>query len=125
MKEAWLLRSTADRPGGKHIEYRGGTVAITKARLTATYAAEPVSTDMADLEPHEIVIRPECLGGEYIDGKLRGKGLDARQIREARSKVREYLDLLLDGRGVEMTDDAYDMLVNMTIHLIEESSKVE
>ena len=125
MKEAGLPWSTADRPGGKYIEYRSGMVASTKAQLTATYVVEPVSTDMAGLEPSEIVIKAECLKDEYIDGRLREKGLDARQIREARAKVRAYLDTLLGGRGVDMTDDAYDMLVNMAIHLIEESSKVE
>ena len=117
--------STADRPGGKYTEYKNGMVAITKAPLTATYVVEQVSTDMAGLEPYEIVIKSECLKDEYIDGKLREKGLDARQIREARAKVRAYLGTFMGDRGVDMTDDAYDMLVNMAIHLIEESSKVE
>ena len=71
------------------------------------------------------MIRRECLEGGYIDDRLRARGLDAEQIREAKSKVRAYLDLVLKDKAVDMTDDAYDMLVNMAIHLIEESSKAE
>lgn len=89
------------------------------------YVLDPVSTDMSDLASYEIVTRSEYLEDGYIDGKLRERGLDARQIREAKSKVRAYLDLLLKDKGVDMTDDAYDVLVNMAIHLIDESSKVE
>lgn len=125
MEGTVLARSTADRPGSKYIEYGGGMVAITEAPRTITYAIEPVGIDTTDPESHEIVINRECLKDEYIDDKLRAKGLDALQIREARSKVRTYLDMLLKDKGVDMTDDAYDMLVNMAIHLIEESSKVE
>ena len=78
-----------------------------------------------DLDSYEIVIKHEYLKDQYIDDKLRERGLDARQIREAKSKVRAYLNLLLKDKGVDMTDDAYDVLVNMAIHLIDESSKAE
>lgn len=100
-------------------------MAITDALQTTTYVVDPVSTDMTDLDSYEIVIKHEYLKDGYIDDKLRARGLDARQIREAKSKVRAYLDLLLKDKGVDMTDDAYDVLVNMAIHLIDESSKVE
>ena len=115
--------STAGRPGIWHTLCVGGTVAITKATQTFTYAMDLVSTNTADLESYEIVIRRECLDDEYIDGMLRARGMDEKQICEAKSKVRAYLDLLLRDKGVDMTDDAYDALVNMAIHLIDESSK--
>lgn len=123
MKGAGLRRSTAGRPGSKYTTYVGGTVAITKAAQTSTYAMDLVSTDTTDLESYEIVIRRECLDDEYIDDMLRARGMDEKQICEAKSKVRAYLDLLLRDKGVDMTDDAYDVLVNMAIHLIDESSK--
>lgn len=120
-----LPRSTADRPGGGYVEYKRGMVAITVAPQTTTYAVEPVSMVTTDLDSYEIVIKHEYLKDQYIDDKLRERGLDARQIREAKSKVRAYLNLLLKDKGVDMTDDAYDVLVNMAIHLIDESSKAE
>ena len=89
------------------------------------YTVDPVSTDAADLGSYEIVIKRKHLEKRYIDDRLRAKGLDAQQIREARSRVRAYVDLLLKGKGVDMTDDAYEVLVNVAIHLIEESSKAE
>lgn len=100
-------------------------VATTNAPQTVTYAVDLVSANTVDLALHEIAIRCECLKDGYIDDRLRARGLDAQQIRKARSKVRSYLSLLVNDRGVDMTDDAYDMLVNMAIHLIEESSKAE
>ena len=100
-------------------------VAITNAPQTITYAVEPVCANTVDLALHEIVIKRECLKDEYIDEMLQARGLDAQQIRKARSKVRSYLNLLINDKGVDMTDDAYDTLVNMAIHLIEESSKAE
>ena len=125
MKGASQSRSTADRPDSKYREYRGSMVAITNAPQTVTYAVDLVSANTVDLALHEIVINHECLKDGYIDDRLRARGLDAQQIRKARSKVRSYLSLLIDDKGVDMTDDAYDMLVNMAIHLIEESSKAE
>lgn len=88
-------------------------------------AAEPAAAGAAGSDPYEIVVGSEHLEDKYIDGMLRAKGLDALQIREARSKVRDYLDLLLKDKDVRMTDDVYNLLVNMAIHLIEESSKIE
>ena len=125
MKGAGLSRTTAARPGSRYAEYRGGTVAVTKASQTATYTIEHIGTGTFDSGPYEIAIRREHLTDEYIDDKLRARGLGTRQIHEAKSKVRAYLDLLLKDRDIDMTDDAYGMLVNMAIHLIEESSRVE
>ena len=115
-------RPAAGWPGDKRAGYGGDTVAVADA---AARAAEPAGADAAGLEPHEIVIRDEHLEDEHIDDRLRARGLDAQQIHEARSKVRAYLDLLLRERGVDMTDGAYDVLVNVAIHLIEESPKAE
>ena len=126
-------RPNVDRPGGKYVEYKGGTVPITNTPPidvqsvdpVSANAVDPVSANAVDPEPYEIVIKPKHLENKYIDDKLRAKGLDVQQIREARSRVREYIDLLLKGKNVDMTDDAYEVLVNMAIHLIEESSKIE
>ena len=124
MKGAGLSRTTADRPGSRYAEHRGETVAAQKPRKLP-HMPEPIGTGTFDSGPYEIAIRREHLTDEYIDDKLRARGLDTRQIREAKSKVRAYLDLLLKDRDIDMTDDAYCMLVNMAIHLIEESSRVE
>ena len=80
---------------------------------------------MAGPDSYEMVIKSRHLEDGYIDDMLKMRGLDAQQIREAKSKVRAYLDLLLKDKGVDMTDDACGVLVNMAIHLIDESSKVE
>ena len=120
-----LPKSTMGRPGDRYVEYKGGTVAVTDARQLAMYSLDPVSTDSVDLVSYEIVITRKHLENKYIDDKLRAKGLDTQQICEARSRVREYVDLLLKDKDVDMTDDAYDMLVNIAIHLIGESSKAE
>lgn len=125
MKGAGLPGATADRQGGGYASHKGGAAPITEAVRTAAHSADTAGAGMAGPGPHEIVIRQECLEGGYIDGRLSARGLDAEQIREAKSKVRAYLDLVLKDKAVDMTDDAYDMLVNMAIHLIEESSKAE
>ena len=118
-------RPNVDRPGDKYVEYKGGTVPITNTPPIDMQPVDPVNANAVDPEPYEIVIKPKHLENKYIDDKLRAKGLDVQQIREARSRVREYIDQLLKGKNVDMTDDAYEVLVNMAIHLIEESSKIE
>lgn len=120
-------RPAAGWPGDKRAGYGGDTVAVADA---AARAAEPAGADAAGPEPHEIVIRDEHLEDEHledghIDDGLRARGLDAQQIQEARSKVRAYLELLLRERGVDMTDGACGVLVNVAIRLIEESPKAE
>lgn len=70
-----------------------------------------------------IVIKNKHLEDSYIEDLLRGKGLDEARIAEIRSALRKYIDSFLEGRNIEFDDDAYGVLINMLIHLIEESSK--
>lgn len=124
MKRTGLPASTADRAGGRY-RVRGRHGGDDGGLADRTYAVDPASTDMAGPDSYEMVIKSRHLEDGYIDDMLKMRGLDAQQIREAKSKVRAYLDLLLKDKGVDMTDDAYGVLVNMAIHLIDESSKVE
>ena len=75
-------------------------------------------------EPVELItVNDRHLGDPYVEDLLRKKGLDELQIACIRSIMRQYIDSFLEDKDVELDEDAYRVLTNMLVHLIEESSK--
>jgi hypothetical protein len=74
-------------------------------------------------KPKEIIIKKEHLDDSYLQSIIKEKKLTADQVTKLKTKIREYIGRLTTNEEVILSEESYKSLINLTIYLIEESSK--